>query len=101
MKRYTEEYKRDAIALVDSSDKTVTPVPRELGTSSESLRSRCRRARADRGESEFGELTSAEREMVRRLRKEDREQRRTIENVKRAILGSTGRCNIPGRRLAA
>ncbi|MGN9821705.1 transposase family protein [Streptomyces sp. SD11] len=37
-KRYTEEFKRDAIALVDSSGRTVTAVARELGISSESLR---------------------------------------------------------------
>ncbi|MCX4398877.1 MULTISPECIES: transposase [unclassified Streptomyces] len=37
-KRYTEEFKRDAIALDDSSGKTVTAVARELGISSESLR---------------------------------------------------------------
>ncbi|MBQ0953013.1 transposase [Streptomyces sp. RK76] len=30
-KRYTEEFRRDAIALVDSSGKTVTAVARELG----------------------------------------------------------------------
>ncbi|MFJ1958250.1 transposase [Streptomyces microflavus] len=30
-KRYTAEFKRDAIALVDSSGKTVTAVARELG----------------------------------------------------------------------
>ncbi|MEU9153643.1 transposase [Streptomyces sp. NPDC048417] len=30
-KRYTEEFKRDAIALVDSTGKTVTAVARELG----------------------------------------------------------------------
>ncbi|MFI6652835.1 transposase [Streptomyces sp. NPDC050529] len=34
-KRYTEEFKRDAIALVDSSGRTVTAVARELGISSE------------------------------------------------------------------
>ncbi|MFE4874685.1 transposase [Streptomyces sp. NPDC056682] len=33
-KRYTEEFKRDAIALVDSAGKTVTAVARELGISS-------------------------------------------------------------------
>ncbi|GAA2565454.1 MULTISPECIES: transposase [Streptomyces] len=37
-KRYTEEFKRDAIALVDSSGRTVTAVARELDISSESLR---------------------------------------------------------------
>ncbi|MFJ8795756.1 transposase [Streptomyces sp. NPDC102462] len=66
-KRYTEEFKRDAIALVDSSGKTVTAVARELGISSESLRGWYRRAKADRGEGESGELTSAEREELKRL----------------------------------
>lgn len=67
MKRYTEEFKRDAIALVDSSGKSVTAVARELGVSSESLRGWYRRAKADRGEGGSGELTSAEREELKRL----------------------------------
>ena len=46
-KRYTDEFKRDAIALVDSSGKTVTAVARELGISSESLRGWYRRAAAE------------------------------------------------------
>ncbi|GGT78241.1 transposase [Streptomyces sp. NPDC056930] len=37
-KRYSDEYKRDAIELVRSSGRTVTEVARELGVSSESLR---------------------------------------------------------------
>ncbi|MFF3956015.1 transposase [Streptomyces sp. NPDC001890] len=53
-KRYTAEFKRDAIVLVDSSGKTVTAVARDLGISSESLRGRHRWAKADRGESESG-----------------------------------------------
>ncbi|MFH9016406.1 transposase [Streptomyces sp. NPDC017943] len=36
-KRSTEEFKRDAIGLVDSSGRTVTAVARELGISSESF----------------------------------------------------------------
>ncbi|WP_424864004.1 transposase [Streptomyces sp. MMS24-I29] len=87
-KRYTEEFKRDAIALVDSSGKTVTAVARELGISSESLRGWYRKARADRGEGAPGELTSAEREELRRLRKENREQQQTIEILKKATVSS-------------
>ncbi|MFI5800102.1 transposase [Streptomyces sp. NPDC051677] len=83
-KRYTEEFKRDAIALVDSSGKTVTAVARELGISSESLRSWYRRAKADQSKGQPGELTSAEREELRRLRKENREQQQTIEILKKA-----------------
>jgi transposase len=63
--------------------KTVTAVARELGISSESLRGWYRQAKADRGESPSGELTSAEREELRWLRKENREQQQTIEILKR------------------
>ncbi|MDX3762049.1 transposase [Streptomyces sp. AK02-04a] len=87
-KRYTEEFKRDAIALVDSSGKTVTAVARELGISSESLRGWYRKATADRGGGQSGELTSAEREELRRLRKENREQQQTIEILKKVSMGA-------------
>ncbi|WNI28728.1 hypothetical protein [Streptomyces sp. ITFR-6] len=42
-----------------------------------------RRAKADRGEGAPGELTNAERDELRRLRKENREQRQTIEILKK------------------
>ncbi|WP_329074356.1 transposase [Streptomyces niveus] len=61
-KRYTEEFKWDAIALVDSSGKTVTAVARELGISSESLRGWYRKVKAGQGEGAPGEVSSAERE---------------------------------------
>lgn len=85
-KRYTEEFKRDAIALVDSSGKTVTAVARELGISSESLRGwhRKAKAKAEQGEGTAGELSSAEREELKRLRRENREQQQTIEILKKA-----------------
>ncbi|MFF6816221.1 transposase [Streptomyces sp. NPDC012403] len=83
-KRYTEEFKRDAIVLVDSSGKTVTAVARELGISSESLRGWYRKAKADRGgDAASGGLSSAEREELRRLRRENREQQQTIEILKK------------------
>jgi transposase len=59
-------------------------VARELGISSESLRGWYRNAKTDRGEGETGELTSAEREELKRLRKENREQQQTIEILKKA-----------------
>jgi transposase len=83
-KRYTEELKRDAIALVDSSGRTVSAVARELGISSESLRGWYRKAKTDRVEGGSGELISAEREELKRLRRENREQQQTIEILKKA-----------------
>ncbi|MFH9296736.1 transposase [Streptomyces sp. NPDC017520] len=82
-KRYTGEIKRDAIALVDSSGKTVTAVARELGISPEFLRGWYCRAKAARGKDVPGELTSAERDELRRLRKENREQQQTIDILKK------------------
>ncbi|MFI8008450.1 transposase, partial [Streptomyces sp. NPDC086010] len=67
-----------------TSGKTVTAVARELGISSESLRGWYRTAKADRGEGAPGELSSAEREELRRLRRENREQQQTIEILKKA-----------------
>jgi transposase len=85
-KRYTEEFKRDAIALVDSSGKTVTAVARELGISSESLRGWYRQAKADQGEGRPGELTTQEREELRRLRRQTAEQAKTIEVLRKAAV---------------
>ncbi|MGW1104313.1 transposase [Streptomyces sp. NPDC002540] len=45
-KRYSDEYKRDAVELVRSSGRTVTDVARELGVSSESLRGWVKKAKA-------------------------------------------------------
>lgn len=81
-KRYTEEFKRDAIALVDSSGKTVTAVARELGISSESLRGWYRQAKADQGEGRPGELTTQEREELR----QNAEQAKTIEVLRKAAV---------------
>ncbi|MFE5511760.1 transposase [Streptomyces sp. NPDC056529] len=87
-KRYTEEFKRDAIALVDSTGKAVTAVARDLGISSESLRGWYRQAERDRGEGRPGELTIAEREELKRLRKLAAEQAKTIEVVRKAAVFS-------------
>ncbi|WP_081236661.1 transposase [Streptomyces viridosporus] len=85
-KRYTAEFKRDAIALVDSTGRTVTEVARELGVSPESLRNWYRQTKVDRGEGRPGELTSAEREELKRLRKQSAEQAKTIEVLRKAAV---------------
>ncbi|MET7929290.1 transposase [Streptomyces sp. NPDC005349] len=69
-RRYSEEFKRDAVALVRSSGKTVTEVAREIGVSAEGLRNWVKQDQADRGQGAPGELTTAEREELRRLRRQ-------------------------------
>ncbi|MFE9222871.1 transposase [Streptomyces lavendulae] len=88
-KRYSEEYKRDAIELVRSSGRTVTEVARELGISSESLRSWVKKASAaqDSGSGPAGRAgqSGADRdEELKRLRKLTAEQAKTIEILKKA-----------------
>ncbi|MEH0510605.1 MULTISPECIES: transposase [unclassified Streptomyces] len=68
-RRYTEEFKRDAVALVRSSGKTVTEVARQLGVSAEGLRNWVKQDEPDCGHGAPGELTTAEREELRRLRR--------------------------------
>ncbi|WP_431990821.1 transposase [Streptomyces albogriseolus] len=68
-RRHTEELKRDAVALVRSSGKNVTEVAREIGVSAERLRNWVKQDTIDRGQGAPGELTTAEREELRRLRR--------------------------------
>jgi transposase len=70
---YPAEFRRDAVALVRSSDKTVTQVAKELGLNRETLRLWVKQERIDQGELEG--LTSSERDELRRLRREVAELR--------------------------
>ncbi|MFJ5218726.1 transposase [Streptomyces sp. NPDC088354] len=85
-RRYSEEFKRDAVALVRSSGKTVTEVAREIGVSAEGLRNWVKQDTIDRGQGAPGALTSAEREELCRLRRQNREQAETIEVLRKAAV---------------
>lgn len=84
-KRYSAEFKRDAVGLVRSSGRTPAEVARELGVSAESLRGWVNQAKADRGEGTTGELTTVEKDELTRLRKQSREQQQTIEILKKGL----------------
>ncbi|GAA1935898.1 transposase [Streptantibioticus ferralitis] len=83
-KRYSAEFKRDAVELALSSDKTVTEVARDLGVSPESLRGWVKQAKIDRGQGPAGALTSDEREELRRLRRELAEAKKANEILVKA-----------------
>ncbi|WP_327417507.1 transposase [Streptomyces sp. NBC_01233] len=83
-KRYTAEFKRDAVALVHSSGKTVTEVARDIGVSPEGLRNWVKRDKNDRGQGSAGALTTAEREELVRLRRRVREMEQTIDVLGKA-----------------
>ncbi|WP_432066021.1 transposase [Streptomyces sp. C10-9-1] len=69
-----------------TSAKTVTEVAREIGVSAEGLRNWVKQDTIDRGQGAPGELTTAEREELRRLRRQNREQAETIEVLRKAAV---------------
>jgi transposase len=68
---FTDEYKTSAVRLVLDEGQTVAAVARDLGLTESSLRNWVEQARADRTQGKTG-LTTAEREELARLRKENR-----------------------------
>lgn len=69
-KPYPREYREEAVKLVRESGKSVTAVARDLGIAQETLRQWVRRAEIESGDREG--LTQAERDELRRLRRENR-----------------------------
>src|SRR5688500_6965303 len=66
MKRYPQEFKREAVELLRTSGRPLSQIARELGVSAESLRLWRKQAELDVDEREG--LSSEEREEPRRLR---------------------------------
>lgn len=83
---FTEEFKAGAIRLVIDEGKTVAQVARDLDLVENSLRNWVDRARADRGKGKPGVLTTAEREELARLRKENRELKMERDILKKAAV---------------
>src|SRR5215210_2453119 len=67
---YPPEFRAEAVRLARSSDKPIPALAANLGVSSEALRHWLRRDAADAGRGQPGDLTSVEREELRRLRRE-------------------------------
>ncbi len=91
---YPPEFKREAVELYRSSEKSIPKMAEELGIASESLRRWIRQHEVDEGEREG--LTTDEREELSRLRRENKTLRQEREFLKKAAVGSTGRCNTVG-----
>ena len=83
-RQFTDEFKAGAVRLVLDDGKTVGAAARDLDLTETALREWVKRARADRTHGRTGQ-TTAEREELARLRKENRELR-----TERDILKSRG-----------
>ena len=82
-RRFDDDFKAQAVRLVLDDGKSVGSVARDLDLTESNLRIWVERARADRTQGETG-LTTAEREELARLRKENRELRTDREILKKA-----------------
>ena len=97
-RRFTDEFKQQAVRLVLDEGKSVTGVARELDLVPSALGQWVKQAQADRTKGRTG-LTTAEREELARLRKENRILQEEREILKKAAVFSIGRRNtISDRR---
>ncbi len=83
-RQFTDEFKASAVRLVLDEGKSAGQVAKELDLTESALRLWVERARADRGQGKPGVLTTAEREELTRLRKENRELRMDCDILKKA-----------------
>ena len=83
-RKFTPEFKEGAVRLVIDEGRSLTEVARDLDLTHSGLSLWVKQARADRGIGKRGVLTTAEREELARLKKENRELRIEREILKKA-----------------
>jgi transposase len=79
---YPPEFRREAVQLVQSTERSIAQVASDLGVSDQTLRNWVKQADVDAGKREG--LTSEEREELRRLRRENRTLLQEREILKKA-----------------
>ena len=82
-RRFDDDFKAQAVRLVLDEGKSISGTARDLDLSATALRNWVEQTRADRSGGTTG-LTTAEREELTRLRKENRELRTEREILKKA-----------------
>jgi transposase len=83
-RKYDEDFKQGAVALVAETGKPIAQVARELGIHEGTLGSWCTRARRER-DGEDPPLSESERAELDRLRKENTELRMQRDVLKRSV----------------
>jgi len=81
---YPPAFRAEAVALARTSGKGIPQLADALGVAEQALRGWMKRADVDAGRGQAGELTSAEREELRRLRRENhvlKQERAILKNA--------------------
>ncbi|NEA21722.1 transposase [Actinomadura bangladeshensis] len=95
-RKYPQELRDRAVRLALESDRPIAQIAADLGIHREALRTWVRQAVADAGRRPE-QLTSAEREELKRLRKENSELKRANEILEAASTFSPPSSASPGR----
>jgi transposase len=83
-RKYDEDFRQGAVALVVETGKPIAQVARELGVNEGTLGNWVAKARAAAGQ-DSGELSESERAELARLRKENTELRMQRDVLKRSV----------------
>jgi transposase-like protein len=83
-RQFTDEFKQDTVRLIRESGKTVAEIARDLDLSESAVRNWLTQAEVDEGRGGQGELTTAERQELQRLRRENKQLQMEREILKKA-----------------
>jgi transposase-like protein len=83
-REFTPEFKSETVRLVLEGGRSIPEVARDLDLTESALRAWVHQAKVDRGQGKPGELTTAEREELQRLRREVKDLRIEREILKKA-----------------
>jgi len=83
-RKYTPEYRAEAVRQVNRGDRPLSQVARDLGINMHTLWDWVNQAKVDAGGGEVGELTTTEREELKQLRRENARLREEKEILKKA-----------------
>ena len=83
-RKFTKEFKEEAVKLVLETDRPLVTVAREIGISKTSLHTWVRQAKRDAGTEHRGELTSEEKQELKQLRREVKQLQMEKEILKKA-----------------
>ena len=81
---FTREFKAEVVGLCLRGDRSTGQIARDLDLTESAVRAWVRQSQVDEGDGPPGALTSAEKEEVRRLRREVRQLREEREILKKA-----------------